>query len=580
MKTWIRRSSFKGLSIQQRLPLLICVLLLILLITFSWISYISVKSAALKAGRERLNSVSDQLTTMLGQSAQGTITATRIVASQEPIKRCLLSLQPDGCEQSIPLLEKLRLDSSSVMVEILNLDRQTMARSAKDRVDQRVNFDSLLATLPQLDSGSVGKIYYVKDSMYYPITIGITDNNKLIGYLVRWRLITSNPKALQQLSSLMGSNSNLYFGNADRTLWTDLLKPIPSPVPTDAKPGSSVLEYQRSNGSKVLGVEKAIKSTPWLLVMEFPRQIVLEPASRFLKWVIFIGGVLLAIGIFIAWFMIRNITRPLNKLTDAVSIIASGRESPKVAIERTDEIGKLARAFNAMNEQVRNAKQDLEKKLLELRDLSAHLQNIREEERIHIAREMHDELGQLLTGFKMDVSWLNKRIGSNAEPSVQEKLQEMMSIVDEAALFVRKLAAELRPSILDDLGLIPALEWHSKEFTKRFNIDVDLKYQVPELQTSGLIATGLFRMYQESLTNVARHSGAKKVASQLEVKNGQIRLSIKDDGKGFDMSATGARKTLGLLGMKERAVMIGGKIDIDSQPGRGTHVTITVPASN
>lgn len=584
MKTWMRRSSLRGLSIQQRLPVLIFVLLLSLMVTFSWFSYISVKNATLKAGRDRLNTVSDQLISMLGQNALANIVGTRAVAGQESLKKCLLSLQPDGCEASLPILEKLRLDSSSILVEIRDADREVVLRSSQDSIHLRINFDSLLATFPRIDSGTIGKMYLVKDRLFYPIIAAITNNNMIIGYLIRWRLITSSPRTVQQLSGLMGAKSNFYFGNSDKRLWTDMLKPVKNPFPPEGRSGGQVVEYNQPDGSPVIGVEKSIKNTPWLMVMEFSQQAVMEPANRFLKWVIIIASILMAIGIFLGWLMSSNITRPLNKLTAAVSLIASGREAGKVAVERKDEVGKLARAFNAMNEQVRLAKHDLEQKVVEteqaneqLRSLSAHLQNIREEERMHIAREMHDELGQLLTGFKMDVSWLNKKIGASTEPGVQEKLKEMMSIVDDAASFVRRLAAELRPSILDDLGLIPALEWHSKEFTKRFDIEVDFQTQMNEFQTSGVVATGLFRMYQESLTNVARHSGATKVNSMLEFSKGQIKLTIQDNGKGFDMAATGERKTLGLLGMKERAVMIGGKLEINSVPGGGTTVTVSVP---
>src|SRR5262249_18638002 len=147
----------------------------------------------------------------------------------------------------------------------------------------------------------------------------------------------------------------------------------------------------------------------------------------------------------------------------------------------------------------------------QLRSLSAHLQNIREDERMHIAREMHDELGQLLTGFKMDVAWLNKKLNDASAEIAKEKLQSMIHLIDDAIRFVRKLASELRPSILDDLGLIAALEWHGHEFEKRYNIKIDFRSSVQELDIPKDVATGLFRIYQESLTNVARHSGAKRV---------------------------------------------------------------------
>jgi len=236
-----------------------------------------------------------------------------------------------------------------------------------------------------------------------------------------------------------------------------------------------------------------------------------------------------------------------------------------------------------MSEQVNKGKKILENKIEEsekmteqLRELSAHLQNIRENERIHIAREMHDELGQLLTGFKMDVSWLNKKLANNEDPSLREKLSEMTVIVDEAVKFVRKLAAELRPGILDDLGLVPALDWHSKEFEKRYGISVDFKSSADEVKVSSQAATGLYRIYQESLTNVARHSNAKKVTANLEADDKEIRLSIRDDGSGFD--TTKKTGTLGLLGMKERAAMIGGVLEIISSPGMGTQVLIKVGA--
>jgi signal transduction histidine kinase len=191
---------------------------------------------------------------------------------------------------------------------------------------------------------------------------------------------------------------------------------------------------------------------------------------------------------------------------------------------------------------------------------------------------MHDELGQFLTGLKMDMAWLNKKamaVRDNA--SIREKLAEMTELVDEAVIFVRKLAAELRPSILDNLGLIPALEWHSQEFQRRFNIEVDFRSQVKDIQPAELVATGLFRMYQESLTNVARHAEAKKIVSILNIVDGMINLSVRDDGKGFVMNGSASSKTLGLLGMKERAVMLGGQFEIISEPGKGTIVFITVP---
>ena len=380
----------------------------------------------------------------------------------------------------------------------------------------------------------------------------------------------------------MGTKAALFIGNDDGSLWTDMVKPV-SFYPLNSLQINKAVEQKTKDGKRNLTTVSKINNTPWLVSVEFARQTLLASANRFLRWMVIGGLVLLAIGILLAWITSRNIIRPLNRLTEATSGIASGNYIPTEGVNRRDEVGKLARAFNAMIEQVREARQGLEQKIVEsgemneqLRNLTAHLQNIREEERIHIAREMHDELGQLLTAFKMDISWLQKKLAPHHGDAIFEKLGDMNKLIDDSVLFVRKIASELRPSVLDDFGLVPALEWHSEEFQKRFHIEVDFKTETRELKTSSLIATGLFRMYQESLTNVARHSKATKVFTRLEVNDNIITLSVRDNGMGFDMHATDQKKTLGLLGMKERAAMIAGNLRIESAPGTGTMVVITV----
>lgn len=581
----IRRFSFRGLSIQQRLPLLICILLLCIIIAFSLASYLSVKEAALKMGHERLRSLTGELSSMFGQSMQALVVATKATANNESIIQCLQSGGNEYRTEALESLQKVRQDTTSVLVELLDANKKRVLRSAKDGIEGRVNFDSLLSlSFSEADSG-IGKIYAVRDSMYFPVIAAISEQKKVIGYIARWRLLQTTQKAIEMFTQLIVTNATLNVGNADGSLWTDLVKPVTHP-PIDTRYLGDFFEYSQSQGQRVIAAAQPVANTPWLILVEFSQQTVLETANRFLRWIIIIGAALIAAGIFIAWLMSRNITRPLNKLTAAASAIAGGNYLATVEVDhRNDELGKLARAFNTMAVHVRSAQQDLEQKVIQteqmneqLRNLSAHLQNIREEERIHIAREMHDELGQLLTGFKMDVSWLNKKLmEEDTDPLVREKLQEMTNILDEAVKFVRNLAAELRPSILDDLGLIPALEWHSEEFQKRFNITVQFNSQADELNVSSVIATGLFRMYQESLTNVARHADAKKVISTLEVSEDEICLSITDDGKGFDMHTASERRTLGLLGMKERAAMIGGNLEIKSEPGKGTIVSISVP---
>ncbi len=212
----------------------------------------------------------------------------------------------------------------------------------------------------------------------------------------------------------------------------------------------------------------------------------------------------------------------------------------------------------------------------QLRQLAMHMEKIREAERTHMAREIHDELGQQLTGLKMDISWLNKKIVTE-DKAIKEKLKDTISLIDKTVITVRKIATDLRPSILDDLGLVAAMEWQSEEFQKRAEITTNFSSNVSQVNIPAELATGLFRIYQECLTNILRHAEATEVNSHLHLKSNKIELIIKDNGKGFIMENIEGKKTLGLLGMKERITLLGGLYQINSKPGEGTTILINLP---
>ncbi len=242
-----------------------------------------------------------------------------------------------------------------------------------------------------------------------------------------------------------------------------------------------------------------------------------------------------------------------------------------------DYDGKPARLIlsNDVTEKIK-AEQMLKKSIEEIRQLTEYIQTIREEERAHIAREIHDELGQQLTVLKMDVSWLNKKVGIKDE-AVKQRLSELTGMLDGTVKTVRRISSELRPSLLDDLGLIAAIDWHLREFEKRMGINARFEELVDETMIPEHIKTGIFRIFQESLTNVARHSGASELIIKIEIQSGNLLLTIEDNGKGFNMETARDKKTLGILGMKERTAMLGGKYEISSKPGKGTTVIVSVP---
>jgi len=224
----------------------------------------------------------------------------------------------------------------------------------------------------------------------------------------------------------------------------------------------------------------------------------------------------------------------------------------------------------------RKAEIELESSRQELRELSSHLQNIREEERTAIAREIHDELGQQLTGLKMDIYWLSNKIAPAREP-VQHKINDIFELIDKTIDSVRRIAAQLRPSTLDNLGLVEAMEWQSTEFANRTGLQMQFQSGIQDLAIPPDMATGLFRIYQEALTNITRHAGAATVSATLELEMDWLILKIRDDGRGFDPAKVRNKKTWGLLGMKERALMMGGKYEIASRPMEGTSIIVSVP---
>ena len=212
-----------------------------------------------------------------------------------------------------------------------------------------------------------------------------------------------------------------------------------------------------------------------------------------------------------------------------------------------------------------------------LRRLAAHLISVREEERAHIAREIHDELGQVLTGIKMEVGWLQKRL---TDPQLLEKTDSMSKLIDSTVQTVRKIATGLRPEMLDDMGLVAAIGWQAKDFQKRTGIRCRVKLPPETVKPDIDVATTSFRIFQEILTNVARHSRATRVDIELEVSDAEVRMQVQDNGVGIADGDLHGRKSLGLLGMHERALLFGGEVNITGAPGHGTRVAVVIPTRN
>ncbi|MBT4513122.1 MAG: sensor histidine kinase [Chloroflexi bacterium] len=218
----------------------------------------------------------------------------------------------------------------------------------------------------------------------------------------------------------------------------------------------------------------------------------------------------------------------------------------------------------------------LERSRQQLRSLSRYLQSVREQERARIAREIHDELGQILTAIKLDLSWIGLKLLPQ-QNAVSKKTTSMAETIDGAIRTVQKITGDLRPGLLDDLGLEAAIEWQADKFTEQTGISCDLHIAADDLEVSRDLATNLFRILQETLTNITRHAKASRVWVSFKQHNGCLILSVRDNGIGLPKEKVNHHESFGLMGIRERVIDCGGEVHYRSQPNKGTDVSVVVP---
>ncbi|MDE3067421.1 MAG: response regulator [Verrucomicrobiota bacterium] len=281
-----------------------------------------------------------------------------------------------------------------------------------------------------------------------------------------------------------------------------------------------------------------------------------------------------------------------EKCPDIPFIFVTGTLGEEVAIETlkkgaTDYVLKhrlsrllpsVQRALREAEERAarRRAQEQLRQSHEQLRALSVYLQHVREEERTRIAREVHDELGQALTGLKLQLTWLCGRLPAKSK-SLHESTKTMTERIDETIQTVRRIATELRPGVLDSAGLPAALEWQALQFERQTGIHCPVQSAVRETMLAQELNTAFFRIFQETLTNVIRHAHATKVDVRFAQMGQFLVLEVKDNGRGISEAEMNNTKSIGLLGMRERAALLGGEVRLRGEPGRGTTVTVRIP---
>jgi PAS domain S-box-containing protein len=272
-----------------------------------------------------------------------------------------------------------------------------------------------------------------------------------------------------------------------------------------------------------------------------------------------------------------KLTRDTTENRERAEALTKVKELLELRVEQRTAV--LTRVNHEMRTEIaerQHAEEELRKSRDQLRALAARLQSVREEERTYIAREIHDELGQACTAIKMDLALIGRKL-TKRQTALRAKVDSSMQLVDDTIVKLRRIASELRPRTLDDLGLPVALEAQAQEFEGRTGIHCSVILPPEPLMLDTDRSTAIFRIFQESLTNVARHAHATRVEARLRRENDRIIFQVFDNGTGFDPEVAKARKSLGLVGMQERALLLNGDFKAEGVTGSGTTMTLTIP---
>jgi len=593
MKFHFSRFSFSHVSIKQKLPLFICSLLLFTVVIFGYTAYFGMKESALATGRERLKTLTTQLSSMFPQFGVALTTRYHDATNQDTIKKFLRSDGKELRADALNELYKLNADSLVVTAELFNSKGEKLLSE-----DSSINISAAGTFLPlhSLNGrfAEVGKIYASGNSMYYPIVVAVTDEKQILGYATIWRKLITTAEANAQFSKLIGAGGSLYIGNNDFKFWTDGITPVSNPPATEKNIGNAI-EYTGADGNSVMAEVQPIGGTSWLLLITLSKEMLLETVRHFLYTLIIIGAVIVFAGMLIARIMSRRFTGPLEKLADAASDIAAGNYTLHVEVTRKDELGKLADAFNAMAVQVYTAHHELEKKV-QFRTAELEMANKELEAFSYsVSHDLQTPL-RIIDGY---ASMLSKKHsdkldddGVNLINSIKTKISRMGKLIDQLLNLARLGKKELTVTFTDMNELVGAVIKEQRAVTSK-NVEIKMQ-QLEDAFCDGLLIRQVWSNFISNAIKYSLHCEYPCVEIDSYREDDKIIYSIKDNGVGFDMKYAGKLFNvferlhskefegagIGLALVQRIITKHGGTVWAESQVNKGAIFYFSLPIKN
>lgn len=316
----------------------------------------------------------------------------------------------------------------------------------------------------------------------------------------------------------------------------------------------------------------------------------LAPTNTLRRDMLAVGGLSLVLAMVSTVVLSTRIVRPIGSLTVSARRIASGDLDSPISTTGNDEIGALAQNFETMRQKLKQSYEKIEahSKTIEQRnqereELLKCIISVQEEERKRLARELHDETAQMLSALIMRLEAVESRLPANLN-GIKKELDDSKLLAHQGLDDIRKLILNLRPAALDDLGLVSAIRWYAENYLENRGVEVSIDAKGLGTRLPPQLETALFRVVQEAINNISRHSAATAARISLMAYDSRVNITVEDNGRGFDASQLGKSKKLttglGLLGMQERITLLGGSLHILSQPGKGTRIVAEVPINS